>query len=132
MIPVQAYIAELEYKEQPSKTFKMRNDKEVVKGTCDGIEAMKQAIYLALNVERYTCPLVSWSYGVELADLFGMPTSYCIPEIERRIRDALIVDDRIEKVYDFQFKTPKKGVIFVEFKVDTNVGTIEAEKEVRV
>ena len=48
MLPVQADIAELEYEEQPSKTFEMKNEKEVVKGSCDGIEAVKQAIYLAL------------------------------------------------------------------------------------
>lgn len=118
--------------QQPFNTFSMNLEKETVKGNCDGLDAIKQAIYLMLNVERYRCPIVSWDYGVELADLIGMPISYCQPEIEYRIKDALMQDDRITKVYDFEFDTSKKGTIFVQFKVDTTVGTITAEREVNV
>ena len=125
-------VPDMEYEEQPSHTFAMNMQKEEVKGYCDDLEAMRQAVFLILSIERYSCSLVSWNYGVELEDLFGMPTTYCIPEIERRITEALLQDDRITKVYNFTFDVPKKGVIHTTFSVDTNVGTVDAEKEVTV
>ena len=78
----------------PSYTLGLRTGSERVLGRVDGLEAMKQAVYLILSVERYDYLIHSWNYGVELQDLYGMPTSYCIPEIERRIREALLQDDR--------------------------------------
>lgn len=125
-------LADVSVAEQPSKTFAMNYDKEKVIGYCDRINAVQQAIFLILNIERYTCPIVSWNYGVELASLFGKPVTYCVPEIERRITEALLQDDRITKVYDFEFYFPKKSVIHTKFKVDTTAGTVEVEKEVNV
>jgi hypothetical protein len=135
MIPKQYtdnLMSDITFEPEPSKTFKMNNEKENIVNTCDGLDAMRQAIYLILNIERYTCPIVSWNYGVELADLFGQPTTFCIPEIERRIREALLMDDRIKKVYDFTFEIPKKGVVFTKFKVDTSYGTVNGEKVVSI
>ena len=125
-------IPDMEYEEQPSYTFRMNLEKEEVKGNCDDLDAVRQAVYLILNIELYSCTLVSWNYGVELEGLFGMPTTYCIPEIERRITEALMQDDRITKVYNFSFDVPRKGVIHTTFSVDSTAGTINAEKEVTV
>ncbi|MCF2641146.1 DUF2634 domain-containing protein [Roseburia hominis] len=125
-------FAVVEEKEQPSKTFKMNAEKNVVRGTCDDVEALKQAIFLMLNIERYSCPLVSFNFGAQLSDLIGMPVSYCIPQAEYRIRDTLMQDDRIDKVYDFSFDTSKKGILLAKFKVDSIFGSIEVEKEVSI
>ena len=131
MIPMQT-LSDAGYETQPSNTFSMNTQQETVKGTCDGMDAIKQAIFLMLNVERYSCPLVSWDYGAQFADLIGKPTSYCVPECEYRIKDALMQDDRINKVYDFSFDTETKGVLKVYFKVDTVSGTVSAGKEVNI
>ena len=131
MIPARGFsgvVAE----QQPSLTFCMEDDKQRVRGTCDNIDAIKQAIYLLLSVERYTCPLVSWDYGVELADLIGQPITYCVPQIEKRIREAIEQDDRITRVYDFEFDVTKKGIVATKFKVDTTAGTVAIEKGVNV
>ena len=77
---------DIEVDEQPSKTFAMNFNKENVVGWCDRIKAVQQAIFLILNIERYTCPIVSWNYGVELASLIGKPVTYCVPEIEESQR----------------------------------------------
>lgn len=131
MIPARGFSG-MTVEQQPSLTFCMEDDKQRVRGTCDNIDAIKQAIYLILSVERYTCPLVSWDYGVELADLIGQPITYCVPQIEKRIREALEQDDRITRVYDFEFDTSQKGTVTAKFKVDTTIGTIEIEKRVNV
>ena len=125
-------LTDIEVDEQPSKTFAMNFDKENVVGWCDRIKAVQQAIFLILNIERYTCPIVSWNYGVELASLIGKPVTYCVPEIERRITEALLQDNRIKRVYDFEFEFPKKTVIHTKFKVETTEGVVETDKEVSI
>ncbi len=74
----------------PSRTFRMRHDTRSIVGTVDQIKAVEQAIFLILNVERYEWLIYSWNYGVELKQLFGKPADFCIPEIERCIREALL------------------------------------------
>lgn len=123
-------ISDVEYNMQPSYTYEMNLNKENVVGFCQGKTAMEQAVYKIVNTERYQTPIYSWNYGVELVDLFGKPTSYCIPEIERRITESLLQDDRINNVYDFEFDIQRKGIIHVKFKVDTTEGTVTGTKEV--
>lgn len=118
--------------EQPSYTYHMDLTKNKILENCDNLEAMKQVVYKIINTERYQCLIYSWNYGIELQDLLGMPTSFCIPEIERRITEALLQDERISRVFDFVFTIQRKGIIHTEFKVETTKGIIEAEKEVEV
>ncbi|NLY79821.1 MAG: DUF2634 domain-containing protein, partial [Lysinibacillus sp.] len=86
---------------QPSKNYKLLVDKNRCIGFTDEIEAMKQAIFLMLSIERYEHIIYSWNYGVQLKDLFGMPTSYVASEAPRRIRECLLNDDRIIEVDSF-------------------------------
>lgn len=73
----------------------------------DGKEAVRQAIYLILNTERYAWLIHSWNYGVELHSLIGQDPDFCIPEIERCVREALLQDDRITAVDDFSLKSTR-------------------------
>ncbi|KSV60312.1 DUF2634 domain-containing protein [Acetivibrio ethanolgignens] len=125
-------LEELETETQPSLTFAMNKEDNKVQGQCDGLEAMEQAIYCILNTERYQCPIYDWSYGVELADLIGMPLDYCIAEVERRIKEALEADDRVISIDNFQFDLPESGTLAVEFIVSTIFGTTKVNKEVNI
>ena len=115
----------------PTKDYALSNDKERVNGFVDGIEAVKQAIYFILNTERYEYLIYSWDHGVERKDLIGMPPSYVIPEVERRVTEALTQDDRIESVSDFQFERQKEK-LHVTFIVHSIYGDIESEVFVNV
>lgn len=95
----------------PSRTFKMNHDTLTITGTVDQIRAVEQAVFLILNTERYFWLIHSWNYGVELHDLIGKDPEYCIPEIERRIREALLQDDRITAVENFEFELNKRKVL---------------------
>lgn len=134
MIPSTTVLLEQNFKiePQPTKTYRMNLEQETVRGYTDGLEAMKQVIYKILLTERYQYIMYSWNYGIELADLFGEPVSYVCPELERRIREALLWDDRIEDVTEFEFSLPKKGVVHVSFLVHTIFGEIPAQREVNV
>ena len=124
-------LMEFAIEEQPSYTYKLDIDRGRIRGMTDEADAMLQAVYLILSVERYQYPIYSFNYGVELADLIGQPKDYVMSEAKRRITEALTQDDRIESVDGWAFETTKKSVI-VTFTVHTIFGDIETTKEVAV
>lgn len=124
-------VRDFEVIEQPSLTFKLNWDKNRVNGTVDELEAVKQAVYLILNIERYQYVIYDWSYGVELQDLVGQEKSFVLPELEKRITDALMQDTRITAVSNFSFETTRKSITAF-FAVETIYGNLEAQKEVRI
>lgn len=134
MIPVveSTLMPDIEIVEQPTHTYKIETNKNRMKGYVDNQEAMKQAIYKILQTERYKHEIYSWNYGVELQDLFGKPLVYVYPEVERRVTEALLADDRISKVKEFEFSNPELGVVLVKFKVDTVFGTIDSDMSVEI
>lgn len=115
---------------QPSRTFRMDHTWQTIRGSIDQLEAVEQAIYLILNVERYEWPIYSWDYGVELQDLIGQHPDYCQAEIQRRVSEALLQDDRITAVNDFHFTVTGKQIL-AEFTVVTIFGETSAEVEVK-
>jgi hypothetical protein len=131
MIPANNILStKLVVETQPSKNYKIDIEHDVISGTCDGLESMKQVIYKILNTERYQYIIYSWNYGIELQDLFGEPVAYVCSELERRITEALIQDDRIEAVNNFEFDITEKRTVKVTFTVHTIFGEVEEEKAV--
>lgn len=112
--------------EQPTHTYRLDFVNDRLIGWADGQEAMKQVIYKILNTERYEHVIYSDNYGVELRDLIGEHIAYVIPEAERRIREALMWDERITSVFDFEFEINKKQVD-VTFKCNTIFGEVDIE-----
>lgn len=120
----------LNIEEEPSKNYKMKVVEKTISGYVDELEAMKQVVYKILNAERYQYQIYSWNYGVELIDLIGENTSYVVAELERRISEALIQDDRIESVDSFEFDYSEKGIVTAKFTVHTIYGNFDEEKVV--
>lgn len=120
-------LFDIELVNQPSKTYKLSSENII--GFCDNLDAVKQTIYCILNTERYQYSIYSWNYGIELKDLIGASYAYVVPELERRITEALTQDDRINNVVDFNFNK-KKNVLVVSFTVETEFGNLKTTKEV--
>lgn len=116
---------ELEVAVMPSKQHQMILDSNRIIATCDNLKAVEQTIFKILNTQRYAYIIYSWNYGIELEDLFGQPVRYVCPEIERRVREALMQDDRITAVDNFEFEFPKRGTVSTKFTVHTIVGDLE-------
>jgi len=91
--------------EMTSRTYLFDLDTQRVRGITDMREAIRQAIYLIIYTERYQYPIYSWNYGAEMADLMGQPIPFVLPEIKRRVTEALVHDDRITAVDDWDFET---------------------------
>lgn len=121
---------ELIVETEPNKNYKMKFEQDSISGYVDELEAMKQVVYKILNTERYEYEIYSWNYGIELKDLIGEPVSYVVAELERRISEALLQDDRIESVDSFEYDYSKKGVVLVTFQVHTLFGNFDEEKVV--
>lgn len=117
--------------EESSKTFYIDFINNKIVGTVDGLEAVKQAVFLILNTERYENMVYDWDYGFETQDLIGMPIGYVYPELKRRIEEALTQDDRIESVDAFSF-VKSGSIVSVRFTVTSTQGDFETEAEVSI
>lgn len=133
MIPAinDAFLQDFTETEIPSKDFALDISNEKINGVVEQLEQVRQSIYFILNTERYEHLIYSWDYGVEFADLIGQPHSYVIPEVERRVTEALLQDDRISAVSDFVFEK-SKNKLHVTFVVSTIFGDVKSEVNVNV
>lgn len=128
-----ASIAVKQSETYPNKTYKMEIDADRVYGTVTSdLEAVEQAVYKILNTERYQYIIYSWDYGVELAELFGKPMPFVLPEIPRRIKEALTADDRITDVTNFDLSYDRRGSVLAKFTVITIYGNLQASKVVKI
>lgn len=126
IIPANLDIAE---EQQPSLTFGIDFDRGRVIGMVDGLEAVKQAVFLILQTERYRHLIFSSDYGSELEGLVGRDPLFVQSEIKRRIREALMQDDRIEDVINFSIRFDGDSAL-MRFTVVSIFGNFEAEQEV--
>jgi phage baseplate assembly protein W len=133
MIPSTSGILSMNLKiERPiTKSYKLDIENNIINGFCDNLESMTQVIYKILNTERYKNIMYSWNYGIELLDLFGEPMNYAVSELKRRITEALVQDDRIQSVDNFEYKTDRRTV-YLTFTVHTIFGDVQSEKVVNV
>lgn len=88
----------------PSKTYKIDFEKgEIYPVFIDGTEAIKQAVKKAIKTIRDKYLIYSSDYGCEIYYLKGKSYSkeYLQIEVPRLIKEALMVDDRIEATENF-------------------------------
>lgn len=114
-----------------SRTYKIIIDRDRISRYTDDLDAVKQAVYLILSSERYKHIIYSWDYGVELLSLYGKPMPYVMSEIPRRVKEALIQDNRIKDVTDFKFER-QGSRLHTTFTVVSDAGNFSTELEVVV
>ena len=132
MIPdIKLLVEEITETTYPNRTYKVNIEKSRINGYTDDLDAVVQSIYFILSTERYKYIIYSWDYGVELFNLIGKPMPYVMAELPRRITEALIQDNRIKDVVDFEF-TRKGKTLHVTFTVVTTLGNLSSTLEVEV
>ncbi|MCW6665400.1 DUF2634 domain-containing protein [Aerococcaceae bacterium NML191219] len=107
---------------QPSLTLNENN----ILLEIDGVEALKQSIRRILQTERYGNSIYDHAYGVELEELIGEEMGFARIDVERRIKEALMEDDRIRDVTDFETEVVA-STLHVTFTVDSIFGEIKQE-----
>lgn len=132
MIPQNSGLLLLDFEvgEQPTYTYLMDVEKHHIQGNTDQLKAMEQAIYKVVFTERDEYEIYTSNYGVNLKDLFGLPKTFVIPEIKRRITEALLWDNRITVVDRWEFSIPQRGTVVANFRVVTIFGDVLMERAV--
>ena len=129
MTPENTGLDLAEYDVYADRTYLIDPKMGRIQGHCDGLTAVRQAIYKIMSTIQYEYIIYSDNYGTRLIDCMGELTPYMWAEIERIIRTALMYDDRIDRVYDFRFQE-RGRVLYVTFRVDTELGSLEYTQEV--
>lgn len=117
----------LEYVDLPTNTFIIDWSTRQIAGTGSGLPAMRQAVEIILNVERYWWQIYSSNFGVELESLPGEALDYIESELPRRISDAFSMDNRIISADNYVFTEGPSGSLTVTFDVHTVYGDIQEE-----
>src|SRR5690625_3726353 len=117
---------EMEEEQMPSRTYRLDLEKKRIVGHVDGLESVKQAAFLILQTERFEHLIYGFSYGFEGRCLIGQDRLYFQSEIKRRIREALLQDDRIIEIEEFQISINGDSAL-IQFTVVSDYGTFEME-----
>ncbi|MDT2757358.1 DUF2634 domain-containing protein [Enterococcus asini] len=112
----------------PTRTYKISNGR--VNGWIDDLEAMRQAVEKILLTERFEWVIYSDNYGIEIQELIGNDFDLIQSEIERVVGEALLADERIESVDNFDLQQTDRSSLLFSFTVLTVFGEINMEQEV--
>lgn len=113
--------------EYPSDTWIIADGRIVGRGKA--LEAMRQAVDVILNVERYRHQIYSINFGAELNSLVGRETEYVESMLKRRLSEALLADKRILSVSNFTFEQKGLNELLCSFDVRTVYGVLRREVE---
>lgn len=85
-----------------------------------------------MQTERIEFEIYSADYGTELTELFGQPVPLIYVNLEEAVKEALLADDRVEAVVNFNFTRSQRNTVLAAFTVITAEGAIEMKQEVDV
>lgn len=117
---------------QEDSTYKLDLLNKRIYGKINDLEAVKQTAIKILATEKYCTPIYSDRYGVELVRLIGKDFDFVKSDIERTIKDALTVDDRILDITDFTMNQTSIDTLEVSFNINTIFGDIDIVSEVTI
>lgn len=112
---------------EQTQTYSVSEDK--IQGFADGLDALRQTIFHMLGTEQFEYPIYTLDYGFRTDDLIGKPREYVEAELQRRIRECLLTDDRITGVDNFAFSTDGDEMLCT-FDVENIYQTISMSKAV--
>ena len=117
------------FQSQPSLSWYIDKETNRITGTVDGLAAVRQAVEVILNVERYRWQIYQPYSGMEWNGLLGQDPGYVGSELQRRLIDALTVDDRVTGISDYDY-TISGNTLAATFTVNTVYGSIQETQEV--
>lgn len=133
MIPTGAVLTEEQITEQqqPSYTYQVDFANKRIGNYVDGLEAVKQAVILILSTDRFQYFIYTTDYGMERIPFVGASQAVVRSELRRCVTEALLQDDRISDVREFQISFSGDEVL-ATFIVVTEFGNFEQEVRVNV
>ena len=98
----------------------------------DGPDAIIQAVRKILYTERYAYVIYSSQYGVELDRLIGQEYDFIVSDIKRTLTEALLMDNRIIGLENFEMEKTGFDTMEVNFLVNSIEGEIYFSTEVKI
>lgn len=120
---------QVEVSSQPGRTWYIDKSTSRIRGECDGWLAVRQAVEIILNVQRFRWQIYTPYSGMDWRNLIGNDPGYVAAELQRRVRDALMMDDRVLGIRDYSY-TISGDELRAEFTVLTVYGDIAQTMEV--
>lgn len=91
----------------------------------DGRESVIQAIYKALDTEKFGYEIYGWLYGLDMDPFIGQDLDYIQTHIQSYIEDCLLQDDRINAIQNFTIQQQEVDSCLISFDVDSTEGMIQ-------
>ena len=120
------FDTDIQLTSRPSRTWIIARKTMQVGYMDEGLEAARQSVEIALNVERFQWQIYNTNIGNELEELVGDDADYIQSELPRMVDDALSVDDRVIDTADFVFSVNGDSMT-VSFTVNTVYGQLTEE-----
>lgn len=117
------------FQDQPSLTWIADPVTRRLRGRGDNYEAVRQAVEVIVNVERFRWQIYSPNFGIELDGLLGNDPGFVASELRRRLTDAFLPDNRILGISDFSY-TFQDTVLTAAVTADTVFGPVRTAMEV--
>ena len=125
---------DLSLKIRTSKTWKLDKDKKrVTSEIIDDLEAVKQAVFIHLNIENRSSFIHTNGFGIQAQKFFGMDTDLVMAKLPDTVKNALAWDERILDVTDFEFeKLNHKRILKFSCLITSCFGEFTYEGQVNV
>lgn len=117
------------FRDQPSLTWIADPATHRLRGRGDNYEAVRQAVEVIVNVERFHWQIYSPNFGTDFSGLLGTEPGFAASELQRRLSDAFLPDSRILGISDFSY-TFEDGILTASVTVNTVFGPVKSSVEV--
>jgi len=119
------------FQDQPSLTWIADPVTNRLRGRGDNWEAVRQAVEVIVNVERFKWQIYTPNFGTDYDGLLGTEPGYAASELRRRLEDAFLPDNRILGIKDYAYTFD--GVsLTVAFTAMTVFGDVAGGMEVKL
>ena len=121
----------VQFGQQPSLTWGIDQASQRICGTVDQYPAVRQAVETLVNVERFRWQIYQPYTGMQWEGLVGQDPGYAAAEMQRRLRDALSMDDRVLGITAFDC-VMSDDQMTATVNISTVYGDVETKLEVTV
>ena len=124
-------LPDVTFQQKPDLTWGIDKTTNRIRGTVTGWEAVRQAVEIILNVERFRWQIYRPYSGMQWEGLIGQDPGYVASELQRRITAALTMDDRVRGISDFAYSV-NGNTLSASFTVNTVYGDTQTSVEVNL
>ena len=131
-LPIDPFsLYKVTFQNQPGRTWYIDQESQRISGEVDGWAAVRQAVEIILRTQRFKWLIYEPFSGTDYRNLIGLDSGYVAAELQRRIKEALMMDSRVTGIKDYKFHFDGDS-LSVSFTVTTVFGDVYETLEVNV